>query len=55
MVAFKGEFSYDVEEFGETVINADDAEQAEMFLKEYVYETYPEGKNVVIDSVKEID
>lgn len=43
-----------VEEFGETVINADDPEQAEMFGLEYIRETYPESASIFIDEVKEI-
>lgn len=54
MTAFNVDYSYAVEEFGSTVINADDAEQAEMFGLEYVRETYPEANSVVIDSVKEV-
>jgi len=54
MTAFNVAYSYTVEEFGETVINADDAEQAEHFGKEYVYDNYPEANSVVIDTVKEI-
>lgn len=54
MPAYNCKFSYSVEEFNETIINADDPEQAEMFAREYVTETYPEGYAVVIDTVKEI-
>lgn len=54
MTAYNVEYSYMVEEFGVTAINADDIEQAEMFGKEYVQETYPEASSVTIDSVKEI-
>lgn len=54
MPAYNVKFSYMVEEFGETVINADDVEQAEMFGLEYIRETYPEAMGIDIDSVKEI-
>lgn len=54
MTAYNVDFSYQVEEFGSTIINADDAEQAEMFAKEYVLETYPEGNSITIDTVREI-
>lgn len=54
MSGYNVKYSYMIEEFGETVINADDPEQAEMFGMEYVRETYPEANSVVIDSVKEI-
>lgn len=54
MPAYNVKFSYSVEEFGETIINADDPEQAEMFGREYVLETFPEGYAVVIDTVKEV-
>lgn len=54
MTAYDINYSYQVEEFGTTVINADDPEQAEMFALEYVRETYPEANSVVIDSVKEV-
>lgn len=54
MPAYNIKFSYSVEEFNETVINADDQEQAEMFALEYVHETYPEGYAIEIDEVKEI-
>lgn len=54
MTAFNVDYSYQVEEIGTVVINADDPEQAEMFGKEYVYDTYPEANSVVIDTVKEI-
>lgn len=54
MPAYNVAFSYNVEEFGETVINADDEEQAEYFALEYVRETYPEGNSVSIEKIKEI-
>lgn len=54
MPAFNVDYSYSIEEFGSSVINADDAEQAEMFGLEYVRETFPEAHSVVIDSVKEV-
>lgn len=54
MVAYNVEYSYDVEEYDDVVVNADDTEQAEMFAKEYIQETYPEAKNIVIDTVKEV-
>ena len=54
MTAFNVDYNYAVEEFGSTIINADDAEQAEMFGLEYVRETYPEAISVFIDSVKEV-
>lgn len=54
MPAFDVKYSYIVEEFGETIINADDTEQAEMFTREFVMETWPEASSVVIDSVKEV-
>lgn len=54
MTAFNIEYSYQVEEFGSTVLNADDPEQAEMFGLEYVRETYPEANSVVIETVKEV-
>ena len=54
MSAFNVAYSYTVEEYGETIINADDVEQAEMFGKEYVYDTFPEANSVTIDTVKEI-
>ena len=54
MTAFNVKFSYVVEEFGDVVVNADDSEQAEMFGKEYIWETYPEASQIVIDEVKEI-
>lgn len=54
MPAYNVKFSYEVEEFGEVVINADDTEQAEQFGAEYVHETYPEANTVVIEEVKEI-
>lgn len=54
MTAYNVAYSYQVEEFGDTIINADDEEQAEMFALEYVRETYPESNSVIIDSVKEV-
>lgn len=54
MTAYNVKFSYSVEEFGETVINADDPEQADMFAVEYIAETYPESYMINIDEVKEI-
>lgn len=51
MTAYNINYSYMVEEFGSTVVNADDLEQAEMFGLEYVRETYPESNSVVIDEV----
>lgn len=52
MSGYKVEFSYMIEQFGETVINADDAEQAEEFAMEYVRETYPEASHILMDEVK---
>lgn len=54
MTAYTIDYTYEVEEFGTTVINADDPEQAEMFAKEYVTETFPEANNIVIDKVIEV-
>lgn len=49
MTNYNINFDYMVEEFGATVIEADDKEQAEQFGREYVLETYPEACNVVIE------
>jgi hypothetical protein len=54
LTAYDINYSYQVEEFGNTIVNADDPEQAEMFGLEYVRETYPEANSVIIDSVKEV-
>ena len=54
MTAYNVEYSYSVEEFGNTLVNADDVEQAEMFAREYVQETYPEAYAITIDKTQEI-
>ena len=54
MTTYNVDYSYEVEEFGSTVVEADDEEQAEIFGREYVLETYPEAIKVVIDKVREI-
>lgn len=43
-----------VEEFGATTVEADDKEQAEMFAREYILETYPEACQIVIGEVSEV-
>lgn len=57
MPAYSVDYSYMIEEFGNTVVNADDAEQAEMFAKEDILETNPEisAATLVFDSIKEIN
>lgn len=56
MTAYNVDYSFKTEQYGNTVVNADDAEQAEMFATEYVLETYPEvsALDLIIDSVKEV-
>jgi hypothetical protein len=56
MTAYSVDYSYMVEEFGNIIVNADDEEQAEMFAKESVLETYPEisSATLVFDSIKEV-
>ena len=56
MTAYSVDYSYMIEEFGNTVVNADDVEQAEQFAKEYILETYPEisSATLVFDSIKEV-
>ena len=55
MPAYKVYFSYSFEDFGESLINADDEEQAEMFATEYVRETYPEAHAILIEKVEEFE
>ena len=56
MSAYSVDYSYMIEEFGNIVVNADDEEQAEMFAKESILETYPEISiaTLVFDSIKEV-
>lgn len=57
MPAYSVDYSYMIEEFGNTVVNADDVEQAEQYAKEYILETYPEisSATLVFDSIKEVN
>ena len=54
MTTYTVDYSYTVEEFDSTVVEADDEEQAEMFALEYVRETYPERIQITIDKVTRI-
>lgn len=56
MTSYSVDYSYKIEEFSSTVIEADDKEQAEQFAREYVLETYPEisAADLIIDEVKEV-
>lgn len=56
MPSYNVDYSYKVEEFGTAFIEADDAEQAEQFAKEYALDTHPEisSLDLTIDSVKEV-
>jgi hypothetical protein len=56
MTAYSVDYSYMIEEFANIIVNADDEEQAEMFAKESILETYPEisSATLVFDSIKEV-
>lgn len=48
------DFTYDVEEYGTVLLEADSKEEADRLGREYVRETYPDVKNIVIDDVEEV-
>lgn len=54
MPFYEIDFTYDVEEYGTVVIEADDFDRAAAEGAAYVKETYQDVKNIVIDDVKEI-
>lgn len=56
MPAYSVDYSYMIEEFANTVVNADDVEQAEQFAREQILEDYPEisASTLVFDSIKEV-
>lgn len=56
MTSYNVEYSYKIEEFSSTVVEADDKEQAEQFAREYVLDTYPEISvaDLSIDKIEEV-
>lgn len=56
MTNYNIHYSYKVEEFGTTFIEADDREQAEEFAFDYVLETHPEAArlDIFIDTIDEV-
>lgn len=54
MSFFEIDFTYDVEEYGTVLLEADSQEEADLAGREYVRETYPDVKNILIEEIKEI-
>lgn len=56
MTAYNVDYSFAIEVVENTVVNADNAEQAEEFAKDYILDNFPEASasTIVIDSVKEV-
>lgn len=54
MAFYEIDFTYDVEEYGTVVLEADDKDFAEADAIEYVKETYSDVKNITLDEIKEI-
>lgn len=54
MPFYEIDFTYDVEEYGSVIIEAEDSDDAALQGLSYVKETYPDVKNIVIDDVEEV-
>lgn len=54
MKDFEVGFSYKVVEFGTVTLQALDADEADDFGREHVYEAFPEATDITIDYVKEL-
>lgn len=54
MPNYEVDYSYKIEEYGSTTIQADDKEQAEQFAREYVQDTFDQCFGVEIEEVREV-
>lgn len=54
MSTYEVDFNYKIEEFGSTVVEADDVEQAKDFALEYVRDTYDQVFGIEIADVREV-
>lgn len=54
MAWFEVDFKYDIEEYDTVLLEADSKEEADHMGWDYIRDTYPEVKNIVIDDVKEV-
>lgn len=54
MAMFVGEFTYDIEEYGAVTLEANDELEADELIREHVRESYPDVKNISVDSIKEV-
>lgn len=54
MTNYEVDFSYKLEEYASTTVEADDKEQAEQFAREYILDTFHPCTDIAIDAVREV-
>lgn len=54
MTTYQIEFSYMIPEWGDVILQAETAGEAEQLAQKYIWETEPEACQITIDGVKEV-
>lgn len=50
---YEAGFTYRIEEYGVVTLEAPDEDMADVLVREYVVETFPDAMNIEIDYIKE--